>query len=152
MIRRLYVAVLVACAATASAQTPIPTSKIAIGSGVTLKSFTPAESLFINSSLTSFPVTLNNTISGSATEYRVSRFADFRDAVWRPYSARPALTIPGDWFEPLSNGVRQVTLHFQVRNKNPRGGFPTSLVDNKVQPEFFFSEVLAGHVRLVYAG
>ena len=152
MMRSLYIAAFLALASTAAAQTPVPSSQIVIGSGVTLKTFTPAESLFINSSLTSFPVTLNNTISGSATEYRVSRFADFRDAIWRPYSPRPALTIPSDWFSTISNGVREVTLHFQVRNKNPRAGMPTSLVDNKVQPDFFFSDVLAGHVRLVYAG
>jgi hypothetical protein len=152
MMRPLLLVASLAFAATAAAQTPIPGSKIAIGSGVTLKTFTPTDSLFVNSTQTSFPITLTNTISGSATEYRVSRFADFRDAAWRPYSARPALTVPRAWFETVSNGLYQVTLHFQVRNKNPRAGMPTSLVDNAVQPDFFFSEVLAGHIRLVYAG
>jgi hypothetical protein len=152
MKRPLYVAAFIALAAgSAAAQTPIPSSKIVIGSGVTLKTFTP-DSFFVNPTQTSFPVTLNNTISGAATEYRVSRFADFRDAIWRPYSPHPALTIPGAWFENVANGLREVTLHFQVRNKNPRGGMPTSLVDNQRQPDFFFSEVLARRVRIVYAG
>jgi hypothetical protein len=141
-------------AGSLAAQTPIPVSPIRPAGGVALRSFTPVDSFFVNPTQSDFTVTLNNTISGSATEYRVSRFADFRDATWRPYDARPALTIPGVWFEGATPSTRQVLLHFQVRNRNPNAGRPVSLIDGKteVQPEFFFSDVLIRRVRLVYAG
>ena len=138
---------------TLAAQT-IPVSQIAISSAVTLKTFTPVDSFFVNPTQSEFTVTLNNTISGGATEYRVSRFADFRDAPWRPYDPHPTLTIPGNWFVSTGIGNSQVTLHFQVRNKNPKAGRPISFIDGKttVQPDFFFSDVIARRVRIVFAG
>jgi hypothetical protein len=57
--------------------------------GVTLKAFSPVDSLFPNPTSTSFTIKLVNSIGGCASEYRVSRFADFRDANWMPYSASP---------------------------------------------------------------
>lgn len=143
-----------AVAGSTIAAQAIPVSQIALSGAVTLKTFTPVDSFFVNPTQSDFNVTLNNTISGGATEYRVSRFADFRDATWRPYDPRPALTIPGNWFESTSTSTRQVTLHFQVRNKNPKAGRPISFIDGKttVQPDFFFSDVLARRVRIVFAG
>jgi hypothetical protein len=139
-------------AAVAGAQT-IAIPKVVIGNTVRLTTFRPADSLFINPTQTSFVVTHNKTISGAATEYRVSRFADFRDAAWRPYNPHPSLTVPGNWFQPTSSlGLRELTLHFQVRNRNPNAGRPISLVDRTVQPDFFFSDVLVGHLRIVFAG
>lgn len=133
----------------------IPVSPIALTNNVTLKAFVPVDSLFVNPTQSDFTVTLNNTISGAATEYRVSRFADFRDANWRPYNAHPTLAIPGSWFESTATpGASQVLLHFQVRNKNPLAGRPISFIDGKtqVQPDFFFSDVLTRRVRIIFVG
>ena len=52
---------------TLAAQT-IPVSQIAISSAVTLKTFTPVDSFFVNPTQSEFTVTLNNTISGGATK------------------------------------------------------------------------------------
>ena len=94
-------------------------------------------------------------MTGGPTEYRVSRFADFRDANWAPYSAQPTLVVPLSWFTPSgTSGTSQVNLFLQVRAKNPLGGRPASLVDGKmtVQPDFFFSEVLGRRIRTIFAG
>src|SRR5437763_17006328 len=53
--------------------------------GVTLKTFTPVDSFYLNSTASSYSIALVHTVSGSPTEYRVSRFSDFRDANWIPY-------------------------------------------------------------------
>ena len=122
-------------ARTASAQTVCTTS------GVTLKSFTPVDSLFPNPTATSFNIKLGNTVAGCATEYRVSRFADFRDAAWTTYNASPSTLVDRTWFPTTTNGSTQITLYFQVRQKNPRGGFPISLAGGKTEtaPMYFFS-------------
>jgi hypothetical protein len=122
--------------------------------GVTLRLFTPVDSLFTNSTATTFTIKLNNTVSGCASEYRVSRFADFRDATWLTYSAAPNTIVQRTWFPAIVNGATEVTLYFQVRQKNPKGGFPTSISGGKTQtqPDFFFSDVLGRRIRLIYFG
>jgi hypothetical protein len=122
--------------------------------GATLKSFTPVDSQFINSQATSFTIKLNNAVSGCPTEYRVSRFSDFRDASWLSYSAAPSTVIQRTWFPALANGSTQVTLYFQVRQKNPKAGLPISSVGGttQTQPDFFFSSVLGRRIRLIYFG
>jgi hypothetical protein len=58
-------------------------SAISTTLNVTLKSFTPVDSFFVNPTATSFSIALVHVVSGSPTEYRVSRFSDFRDASWK---------------------------------------------------------------------
>jgi membrane-bound inhibitor of C-type lysozyme len=144
---------LVAVANSARAQ-KLPTSTVSTTSAVTLKTFTPVDSLFVNPTVTQFTITLRNTVSGSPTEYRVSRFADFRDANWIPYSAQPTLVVPRSWFPTATGGASEISLYLQVRAKNPLGGRPASLVDGKmtVQPDFFFSEVLGRRIRTLFVG
>jgi hypothetical protein len=60
------------------------------------------------SSTTSRTVTLDNTASGSPTEYRASESSTFAGAVWRPYAPAPS-------FE-LSAGVATKRVYFQLRN------------------------------------
>ena len=125
-------------------------------SAPTLQTFTPIDSLFVNSSATSFNIALVHTMTGTATEYRVSRFADFRDANWIPYASRPSVVVPHAWFVNVgTNGEQETTLHFQLRARNPMGGRPASFQPGgpvQVQPDFFFSEVKVGHIRLVFVG
>jgi len=140
-------------ARTAHAQTLNTT--LAVTSGVALKTFTPVDSLFVNPTASQFTITLKNTVSGSPTEYRVSRFADFRDANWVPYSAQPTLVVPRSWFPPSATDcTSQINLYLQVRAKNPLGGRPASLVGGKmtVQPDFFFSEVIGRRIRTIFVG
>jgi len=127
---------------------------ISITSGVTLKTFTPIDSFYLNSTATSYSIALVHTVSGSPTEYRVSRFSDFRDANWIPYVSRPTITIQRSVFPPVTNGGTQITLYLQVRAKNPNAGRPGTVIDGKltVQPDFFFSDPLGRRIRLVYAG
>ena len=122
--------------------------------GVTLKSFTPVDSQFMNSQAASFTIKLNNVVSGCPTEYRVSRFSDFRDASWLSYSTGPSTVIQRTSFPALSNGSTQVTLYFQVRQKNPKAGLPISAIGGttQTQPDFFFSSVLGRRIRLIYFG
>lgn len=121
---------------------------------VALKTFTPVDSVFVNPSVAQFNIALNNTVSGTPTEYRVSRFADFRDASWLPYSSKPSLVVPRTWFPTATSGSAQITLYLQVRAKNPMAGRPGSLIDGKltVQPDFFFSEVLGRRIRTLFVG
>ena len=121
---------------------------------VTLKTFTPVDSVFVNPSVAQFNIALNNTVSGTPTEYRVSRFADFRDASWLPYSSKPSLVVPRTWFPTATSGSAQITLYLQVRAKNPMAGRPGSLINGKltVQPDFFFSEVLGRRIRTLFVG
>jgi hypothetical protein len=93
-------------------------------------------------------------VSGTPTEYRVSRFPDFRDANWLPYSSRPTLVVPRTWFPTATGGAAQIMLYLQVRAKNPLGGRPGSVVDGKltVQPDFFFSEVIGRRIRTLFFG
>ena len=121
---------------------------------VALKSFTPVDSLFVNPTATQFTITLKNSVSGGPTEYRVSRFSDFRDATWRPYVPQPTLAVPLSWFPTSVNGESQIQLYLQVRAKNPLGGRPASLINGKMttQPDFFFSDPLARRIRIIYAG
>jgi len=139
-------------AAVAGGQTISTT--ISTTSGVTLKTFTPVESLFVNSTATSFSIALVHTVSGSPTEYRVSRFSDFRDANWIPYVTRPTTTVQRSVFPTVTNGGTQITLYFQVRTKNPNAGRPVSSIDGKltVQPDYYFSDPLGRRIRLVYMG
>ena len=120
-------------------------------SGVTLKSFNPVDSLFLNPTATSFTIKLVNSVSGCPTEYRVSRFADFRDASWSPYSASPSTVIQRTWFPATTTGNTQITLYLQVRVKNPRGGFPTT-IGGATQPMYFFSDVLSRNIRIMMFG
>lgn len=127
---------------------------ISTTTGVTLKTFTPIDSFYLNSTATSFSIALVHTVSGSPTEYRVSRFSDFRDANWIPYVSRPTITIQRSVFPPVTNGGTQITLYLQVRAKNPNAGRPATVIDGKltVQPDFFFSDPLGRRIRLLYAG
>jgi hypothetical protein len=128
---------------------------VAVSGAVALKTFTPVDSFFVNPTATQFVITLKNTVTGSPSEYRVSRFADFRDANWAPYSAQPTLVVPRNWFPPsATDGTSQINLYLQVRAKNPLGGRPASLVDGKltVQPDFFFSEVIGRRIRTMFVG
>src|SRR5215475_171194 len=78
----------------------LPNSGIATSAAVTLKTFTPVDSLFVNPTVSQFNIALKHTVSGAPTEYRVSRFADFRDASWVPYNPSPSLVVPRTWFPP----------------------------------------------------
>lgn len=136
-----------------NAQTPVPTTTLG---GVTLKTFTPVESLFVNPTTTTFTIALNNTVVGSPTEYRASRFIDFRDAQWRPYSPSPTITVTSNMFTatPGNSSSTQVMLYLQVRARNPKAGQPVSIAGGKLttQPDFFFSDPLGRRVRIVFAG
>jgi hypothetical protein len=128
---------------------------VAVTGAVALKTFTPVDSFFVNPTASQFVITLKNTVTGSPTEYRVSRFADFRDANWVAYSAQPTLVVPRSWFPPsATDGTSQINLYLQVRAKNPLGGRPASFVDGKttVQPDFFFSEVIGRRIRTIFVG
>ena len=129
-------------------------STISTTLNVTLRTFTPVDSFFVNPTATSFSIALVHTVSGSPTEYRVSRFSDFRDANWIPYVARPTTTVQRSVFPPVTSGGTEIMLYFQVRTKNPKGGMPISIVGGKttVQPDFFFSDPLGRRIRLIYAG
>jgi len=129
-------------------------SPISTTLNVALKTFTPIDSFFVNSTATSFSIALVHTVSGSPTEYRVSRFSDFRDASWIPYVARPNTTLQRTVFPAVTNGQTQIMLYFQVRAKNPKAGMPISVVGGTttVQPDFFFSDPLGRRIRLIYAG
>jgi len=129
-------------------------SAISTTLNVTLKSFTPVDSFFVNPTATSFSIALVHVVSGSPTEYRVSRFSDFRDASWKPYVAQPTTTVQRSVFPAVTNGATQITLYFQVRTKNPKAGMPISVVGGTttVQPDFFFSDPLGRRIRLIYAG
>ena len=139
-----------ASVSVAGAQTPTAISLTPI----TLKSFTPVDSLIANSQATSFTIQLVNVVSGTPSDYRVSRFADFRDASWIPYGTTPSTVIQRTWFPPLVSGRTQLTLYFQVRAKNPKAGQPISSIGGQttVQPTHFLSEVLGRRIRLVYFG
>jgi hypothetical protein len=148
----VVVAALGSAAGSAGAQTISPTTTTT-STGVTLKTFTPFDSLFINPT-DHVTTALVNTVSGTPTEYRVSRFADFRDASWIAYVARPNLAVPLTWFPAPVNGGSQLTLYFQVRAKNPLAGRPISSINGKttVQPDFFFSTILSHRIRTTFVG
>ena len=59
-------------------------------------------------STTSPVVTLNNTATGSPTEYQASEGSNFVGATWQPYAAAPSFTLSS------GNGVKRV--YFRVRN------------------------------------
>ena len=122
--------------------------------GVTLKSFTPVDSLFPNPTATSFTIKLNNTVTGCPSEYRVSRFSDFRDASWLPYNTSPSIVVQRSSFPAVVDGATQITLYLQVRVKNPKAGFPMSVSGGttQTQPDFFFSSVLNRRIRLIFFG
>jgi len=142
-----------AIASSAGAQT-LSQTLISTTTGVTLKAFTPVDSTFINSTATSFTIALVNSVSGTPTEYRVSRFSDFRDANWIAYVATPKITIQRSVFPSMVSGTTQITLYFQVRAKNPKAGQLISSINGvtTVQPNYFFSDVLGRRIRLIYAG
>ena len=121
-----------------------PSPTIALTSGVQLKTFTPIDSLFLNPTATTFTIALVHTVSGSPTEYRVSRFSDFRDANWLTYNPRPSITLANNVFTPTpgNSSSSQVFVYLQVRARNLRAGQPVSLIGGKtqVQPDFFFSD------------
>jgi hypothetical protein len=132
----------------------VPTQTLCTNTAPTLKSFQPVDSLFLNSTATSFTIKLVNTVSGCPTEYRVSRFSDFHDATWTTYSASPSTVVQRTWFPPVSGGSTSIMLYFQVRVKNPQGGFPASAVGGTVttQPMYYTSEPLSRRIRLTYFG
>lgn len=127
---------------------------ISTTTSVSIKTFTPIDSVFINPTATSFTIALANTVSGTPTEYRVSRFSDFRDANWLTYSTRPNITVARSVFPTATSGTTQITLYLQVRAKNPKAGQPISVIDGvtKVQPDYFFSDPVGRRIRLIYAG
>jgi hypothetical protein len=142
-------------ATTHSARAQKLNTTVTVSSTLALKTFTPVDSFFVNPTVTQFVITLKNTVTGTPTEYRVSRFADFRDANWAPYSAQPTLAVPRSWFPPpATDGTSQINLYLQVRAKNPLAGRPMSLIDGKttVQPDFFFSEVIGRRIRTIFVG
>ena len=61
-----------------------------------------------NENTTSRSVILNNTVEGSASEYRASESQTFVSAYWKPYSSSPRFT--------LSDGNGTKTVYFQVRD------------------------------------
>jgi len=138
-------AVALAVGGSARAQTLCTTS------GVTLKSFSPVDSLFLNPTVSTFTIKLLNSVSGCPTEYRVSRFADFRDASWIQYSGTPSTVIQRTWFPSPTNGNTQITLYFQIRAKNPKCGFPTT-IGGAPQAMYFFSDVIGRNIRLAFFG
>ena len=120
----------------------------------TLKSFLPVDSLFLNPTATSFTIKLVNTVSGCPTEYRVSHFSDFHDATWTPYSTSPSTVVPRAWFPTVTGGSTSIMLYFQVRVKNPKGGFPVSSTGGTVTtaPMYFTSDPLSRRIRLTFFG
>ena len=120
-------------------------------SGVTLKSFAPMDSLVLNSTATTFTIKLFNTVAGCPTEYRVSRFSDFHDATWTAYSTTPSAVIQRTWFPAVTSGTTKITLYFQVRVKNPHGGFPTN-INGGTEPMYYMSSILSHGIRLQYFG
>ncbi|MGE5101114.1 MAG: hypothetical protein ACM3SX_14100 [Deltaproteobacteria bacterium] len=120
-------------------------------SGVTLKSFTPLDSLFLNPTATSFTIKLFNSVSGCPTEYRVSHFSDFHDASWTAYSTTPSTVIQRTWFPAITSSTTKITLYFQVRVKNPQGGFPTN-ISGGTQPMYYYSSILGHSIRLEFFG
>jgi len=145
---------------TASAQPP--TQVIPTFIAVSLTSFDP-DARFLNPT---FPVslTLRHTATGSPTHYRFSRFSDFRDAKWLPYSPSPVAQIPASWFETFTPAVgafnRRVVLHFQVRATNPKAGRPVSRTTNpltrettvKTEPQFLNSNTRSATILAGFAG
>ncbi len=125
-----------------------------------ITSFTPVDSAILvgpNTSATSYTVALVHALSGPVpSEYRVSRFADFRDAAWKPYESRPTIVLASSSFgsADMRTGVRALMLHLQVRARNPRAGQPIAVVGGRasVQPDFFFSDVVVRQIRLVPIG
>jgi len=109
------------------------------------------DSLFLNSTATSFTIKLYNAVSGCPTEYRVSRFSDFHDATWTAYSTTPTTVIQRAWFPTMANGTTKITLYFQVRAKNPRGGLPIA-INGGTQPMYYVSSILGHSIRLMYFG
>ena len=83
-----------------------------ISDTITLNEPVPTVTVFaINggaASTASRTVTLNNTATNGATEYRASEAADFGDASWLPYAVAPS-------FE-LSPGNATKRVYFQTRN------------------------------------
>jgi hypothetical protein len=138
------------------AQGQLPSSTISLTSGVTLKTFTPIDSLFLNPTATKFTIALVHTVTGTPSDYRVSRFSDFRDANWIPYNPQPSITLANSVFTPTpgNSSSSQAMLYLQLRAKNPKAGQPVSLIDGKttVQPDFFFSSALGRRIRIVFAG
>lgn len=134
----------------------LPSTTISTTSGVTLKSFTPIDSLFLNPTATKFTISLVHTVVGSPSDYRVSRFSDFRDANWIPYNPQPSITLSNTLFTPTpgNSSSSQVMLYLQLRARNPKAGQPVSVIDGKttVQPDFFFSSSLGRRIRIIFAG
>jgi len=151
---RLFGATIAVALSAGSTRMAAQTISTTTTTSVALKTFTPVDSVFVNPAVAQFNIALNNTVSGTPTEYRVSRFADFRDASWLPYSSKPTLVVPRTWFPTATSGSAQITLYLQVRAKNPMAGRPGTLIDGKltVQPDFFFSEVLGRRIRTLFVG
>lgn len=148
LLRAVAMAATICLAGSARAQTLCSTS------GVTLKSFTPVDSVFPNPTATTFTIRLYNTVGGCPTEYRVSHFSDFRDASWISYSTTPSTVIQRSWFPPVSGGSTAIVLYFEVRVKNPQGGFPVSSVGGTTttQPMYYYGGPLSRKIRLVFFG
>ena len=73
------------------------------------------------SSTTSRAVTLNNSATGSPTQYKASESLSFSGASWLIYSTSPSFT--------LSSGFETKTVHFKVRNS---GGAESSPVNDDI--------------------
>lgn len=138
---------------------PAPSAVAAISS-VSLASFEPTPNV-VNPT---FPVTLplRHTLGAASAfpvHYRFSRFADFHDASWLPYTAAPSAQIPAAWFETLPNNNRRVVLHFQVRATNPKAGRPIGFVNKplseqktlQVEPPFLNSNARSATTNAVFA-
>ena len=88
---------------------------------VTIDRFEPEE-LLLN---TIFPYSLKlkHTVNVVPTEYRASRFMDFHDAKWLPYTSLPIIKLQAAWFGPLTppqgSFDKKLVIYFQVRLKNP---------------------------------
>jgi hypothetical protein len=143
----------------AGAQTPLTTTITT--AVVSLASFDPPSPV-LNPKYP-VPLTLKNSVSGTPTHYRYSRFSDFRDAQWLPYEAAPAVQIPASWFSDLTPAAppdKQVVLYFQVRAANPKAGMPTSMITDPVtgktttttQPQFIQSNVKSKTVLIRFFG
>jgi len=132
----------------------IQTQTLCTSTAPTLKTFFPVDSVFPNPTATSFTIKLVNTASGCPTEYRVSRFSDFHDATWTAYSASPTTVIQRTWFPATVGGSTSIMLYFQVRVKNPKGGFPVSDVGGTVTtaPMYYMSGILSRKIRLFFFG
>lgn len=154
LLRAALLASVAAILTTSVSRAQTISTTISTTTSVSIKTFTPIDSVFINPTATSFSIALANSVSGSPTEYRVSRFSDFRDANWLAYSSRPNIAVPRTWFPTSTSGTQQITLYLQVRAKNPKAGQPISVIDGvtKVQPDYFFSDPVGRRIRLIYAG